>query len=314
MYYSSERQIHNENPKHILRKLTVIGIFISILVFLFLGVYRPSQTIISPLPQSDIFTFFLPLFTQKKNPDDLKKIITDSVGDAFPQYSIVVKDLQNDFSLQINENIIFTGASINKLFIFGALYYLVQKGEIDPDKKIVIQKDDVQDYGTGSIRYDPAGTAYSIKTLAQLMMQKSDNTAAYILGRHVIGMDKIQQLIESWGITQTDMENNKTSNADVARLMEKIYREKIANKALTIEMLSFLKNGAIEDRIPALLPKGTIIYHKTGNGIGFLHDAGIVVGPKTTYYIGMFTGDVQNEKETIQKLATLSRQIYDFIK
>jgi len=236
------------------------------------------------------------------------------MGNSLPQYSVVVKDLQSDFSLQINENTIFTGASVHKLFIFGALYYLIQKGDIDLDKKIVIQEDDIQDYGTGSIRYDAPGTAYTIKTLAHLMMQKSDNTAAYLLGRQVIGMDKIQQLIDSWGMTQTDMENNKTSNADVSRLMDKMYREKIANKALTLEMLSFLKDGTIEDRIPALLPKDTTVYHKTGNGVGFLHDAGIVVGPKTTYYIGMFTGDIASEEETIQKLAKLSKAVYDFMK
>jgi len=238
----------------------------------------------------------------------------DNVGNSFPQYSVVVKDLQSDFSVQINENNIFTGASVHKLFIFGALYYLVQKGEIDMDKKIVLQQDDIQNYGTGSMRYDTPGTTYSVKTLAHLMMQKSDNTAAYLLGRQMIGMDKIQQLTDNWGMTQTDMENNKTSNADVARLMDKIYREKIANKALTLEMLSFLKDGTIEDRIPALLPKGTTVYHKTGNGVGFLHDAGIVVGPKTTYYIGLFTGDVANEEETIQKLAELSKTVYDFMK
>ena len=47
---------------------------------------------------------------------------------------------------------------------------------------------------------------------------------------------------------------------------------------------------------------------------GFLHDAGIVVGPKTTYYIGLFTGDIASEEEAIQKLAALSKAVYDFMK
>jgi len=236
------------------------------------------------------------------------------MSNTFPQYSVVVKDFQSDFSLSINENMIFTGASINKLPILGALYYLTQKGELNLDRQITIQAEDIQNYGTGSIQYDQPGAVYSLKTLARLMIQESDNTAAYILGRNIIGINKIQDLIDNWGMVQTDMENNKTSNADIVRLMEKMYREKIANKALTLEMLSFLKDGVIEDRIPALLPKGTIVYHKTGNGVGFIHDVGIIVGPKTTYYIGMFTGDVSNEEETIQKLADLSKKVYDFMK
>jgi beta-lactamase class A len=297
-----------------IKKIFVLIVFIGIPVYMLYFFLRPSATLLSPIPQKDIFTFTFPNFSKKKNPDDLKKIILDTIGNTIPQYSVVVKDLQSNFSVNINENIIFTGASVNKLPILGALYFLAQKGDIDMDKQITIQPDDIQDYGTGSIRYDPPGTLYSIKTLARLMIQVSDNTAAHILGRYVVGMDNIQLFMDSWGMVQTDMENNKTSNSDISRLMEKMYQEKIANKALTLEMVSFLKDGTIEDRIPALLPKGTTVYHKTGNGVGFIHDVGIVVGPKTTYYIGIFTGDVAREEEVTQKIAELSKKVYDFMR
>jgi len=286
-------------------------IFVVVAIYFF---YKSPMTIVSPIPQKSMFFFTLPIFSRKKNPDELKKKIIEAIGTTIPEYSVIVKDLHNDFSIDMNANTIFTGASVNKLPILGTLYYLAQKGDIDLDRQITIQPEDIQDYGTGQIRYDQPGTMYSVKTLSRLMMQKSDNTAAYILGRQVIGIPKIQQLITSWGMTQTDMENNKTSNTDIALLMEKIYREKVANKALTLEMLSFLKDGTIEDRIPALLPKETVVYHKTGNGVGFLHDVGIVVGPKTTYYIGMFTSGVPDEAEAVRILATISRIVYDFMK
>lgn len=237
-----------------------------------------------------------------------------TIGTSLPNYSIIVKDLQNDFMMDIHADVTFTAASVNKIPILAALYYYVQKGDIDLEKKITIQQEDIQDYGTGSIRYDPEGTVYSVKTLARLMIEESDNTAAYVLARYVVGMDKIQALMDSWGMTQTDMENNTTSNGDMLRLMDKIYREKVANKALTLEMLSFLKDGMIEDRIPAQLPKGTIVYHKTGNAVGELHDVGIVVGPTTTYYIGLFTSDIPDEEKAMQILSTLSLQIYNFMK
>jgi beta-lactamase class A len=304
-------------PGKLLFVITTIGVF----VILFFFLYKPSTEIVSPVPRESMFSFppvggqaFFSAFFRKKNPDDLKKIITDTVQETLPHYSIVVKDLHSDFIMSINPDDVFTGTSVNKLPILGALFYLIQKGDINPDTKITLQENDIQDYGTGSIRYDAPGTTYTIRTLSRLMIQQSDNTAAFLLGRHVIGMDKIQQLIDSWGTAQTDMENNTTSNADISLLLEKIYREKVANKALTFEMLSFLKDGTIEDRIPALLPKNTMIYHKTGNGVGIIHDVGIVAGPKTTYYIGMFTSDVQDELKAVQMLATLSRIVYDFMK
>jgi len=314
MMYETIEPFAGKKRGRISKNVVIFSIFLCAAGFLFFFLYKPSTTIVSPLPQKGMFSFFLPIFFQKKNPEDLEKKITETIGTTLGQYSIVVKDLHSDFLMSISADDVFTGTSVNKLGILGALYYLVQKGDIDLDKKITLQEGDIQDYGTGSIRYDAPGTTYTIRTLAHLMIQKSDNTAAFLLGRHVIGMEKIQKLIDSWGMAQTDMENNKTSNADIALLLEKIYREKVANHDLTFEMLSFLKDGTIEDRIPAQLPKDTIIYHKTGNGVGLLHDVGIVVGPKTTYYIGMFTSNVPNEEDTIRLLAVLSRIVYDFMK
>ncbi|MCJ7826526.1 class A beta-lactamase-related serine hydrolase [Patescibacteria group bacterium] len=314
MMYESIEPFGRKKRGRISKNVVIFSILLCTAGLLFFFLYKPSTIVVSPIPQENMFSFFLPILFRKKNPDELKKILIDTIQGTLPHYSIVVKDLHSDFLMSISADDVFTGTSVNKLGILGALYYLVQKGDIDLDKKITLQEGDIQDYGTGSIRYDAPGTTYTIRTLAHLMIQKSDNTAAFLLGRHVIGMDKIQKLIDSWGMAQTDMENNKTSNADMALLLEKIYREKVANHDLTFEMLSFLKDGTIEDRIPAQLPKDTLIYHKTGNGVGLLRDVGIVVGPKTTYYIGMFTSDVPNEEDVIQTLAIVSRTVYDFMK
>ena len=67
----------------------------------------------------------------------------------------------------INESVIFTAASVNKVPILAALYEEAQKGNVDFNRVITLQASDIQDYGTGSIRYDPPGTTYSVKTLAQ---------------------------------------------------------------------------------------------------------------------------------------------------
>jgi beta-lactamase class A len=110
------------------------------------------------------------------------------------------------------------------------------------------------------------------------------------------------------------MVNNKTSNKDMGIIMEKIYHEKLANRGLTQEMLSFLKNSDFEDRIPALLPKDVTVYHKIGNGIGFVHDVGIVEGAKTKYYIGILTSDITKEVEATKTAALISKIVYDFMK
>lgn len=274
-----------------------------------------NDTLISPIPetQEPPKSPFTQLFVRSKNPEDLRRTVKETVGTTWVNYSVYVVDLDSDFSMGINDQVIYTGASVNKMPILAALYYVTQNGEVDLDTKITLQERDIQDYGTGSLRYDSPGTTYSVKTLAQLMIQKSDNTAAFILGNHVVGLKRVQELVNNWGLTQTDMVNNKTSNKDMATLFEKIYDEKVANTAYTQEILSFLKNTDFEDRIPALLPKDATVYHKIGTEVGLIHDAGIVVTPKSTYYIGIFTNDITDETETIETMARVSKVVYDFM-
>lgn len=270
--------------------------------------------VISPIAEPSKTGFTISkIFARKKDPALLKKKLTKAIGEEWKNYSVYVKSLTSDFEMGVNETAIYTGASINKLPIFATLYFLANKGEIDLDKTITIQEVDIQDYGTGSIRYGKPGDTYSVKTLAKLMMQQSDNTAAYILGTSVVGLESIEEYINNWGLEQTSMVDNKTSNKDMAILMEKIYKEEVASHALALEMLTFLTNTDFEDRIPSKLPPNTTVYHKTGNGLGVVHDVGIVVGPKTTYFIGILTSDVSDEEKTNALMGELSKIVFDYL-
>lgn len=286
--------------------LGIIGYFVITLLH--------TEPVISPLPEEEKeSTSVLDLFSHKKDPEELKTKIKQKVGLTWKNYSILVVDTKSDFKIAINDTVMFIAASVNKIPILAALYVGIQNSDIDPDDVITIQAEDIQDYGTGSIRYDGAGSTYTIKTLARLMMQQSDNTAAYVLANHIVGIEKIQLLLTQWGMTQTDMIQNKTSNNDIYLIMKKIYEGNIANPAYTQEMLAFFKDTEFEDRIPGLLPKTAQVYHKIGTEIGFLHDVGVVVGPTTTYYIGIFTSDVTDEDETTKLMAELSKLIYDYL-
>lgn len=274
-------------------------------------VLQPS--IISPVPESKskITDLRIDIFRKKKNPDLLRKKIEKTIGTTWRNYSVVVVDYTSDFQLDINGSIIYTAASVNKLPIMAAVYIASQNGDADLDKIITLQQEDIQDYGTGSMRYDTPGTTYSVKTLVKLMMQKSDNTAAYILANHVVTIDAIQALVDRWGLIQTDVVNNKTSNNDMVKLMDKIYRGNLVNPALTQEMLAFLKDSDMEDRLPAQLPGSTRVYHKTGNGQGQIHDVGIITDGKNTYYLGIFTSDITDEIQTTKLIAKISRVVYE---
>lgn len=257
---------------------------------------------------------FLPRFagpSQKtENTLFLKNAIQTQLALQKGTYSVYYANFTSNASLGINENQIFTAASVNKIPIVAVLYFLAQKGKVNLDQKLTIQETDIQDYGTGSLRYEDPGGSYSLKTLARLTLQRSDNTAAHVLA-NMIGTDTIQKTITSWGLTQTDIEQNKSSVYDMFLLFKKIYKNEIASKSLTKEILGFMRDTEFEDRLPAKLPSGTIVYHKTGDAVGNIHDVGIIQNGSVVFFLGIMMSDITDEKQAKQTEATIAEKIYD---
>jgi beta-lactamase class A len=278
------------------------------------GLLVKTEPTLSPVPEDvQAATSFTSIFKKAKKPEDLKAKIQEAARD-WTNYSIVVVDYKSSFRMDINDTVIYTAASVNKLPILAALYYYSEKGDIDLDKVITIQAADIQDYGTGTIQYDPPGTTYSIRTLAQLMIKKSDNTAAYVLANHIVGIKKIHDLMASWGLTQTDVVVNKTSNRDTSLLVNKMWNRQVVGEALTTEMMGFMKDTDFENRLPSLLPEGVAVYHKIGTEVRVIHDVGVVTDGKVTYYIGVLTSDVPDEAEAETRIAEISKLVYDFMR
>lgn len=293
------------------------SVYSGFLILLFLIVrpyfFSTSRTL-SPIPEEKTKkTTLLHFFKKEKNADDLKELVKKAVNNEWTNYSVLVQDYNSPFRMSINESLIYNAASVNKVPILAAIYDRAKRGEIDFDKVVTLQQDDIQDYGTGKIRYDAPGTTYTVKTLIQLMIQKSDNTAAFILGNYILGLDAAQAYVTSLGMKQTDIVDNKTSNKDMAILFEKIHNNTITTPALSEELQGLLTNSDFEDRLPALLPKGATVMHKIGTGTGAVHDAGIVSHGNTEYYIGIFTSDILDEEQAAKLLSEVSKVVYDFM-
>lgn len=289
---------NNQAPPNYYRR-RFAAIFVFAIFFIFLGRHLTFIPVIN--------------LSRESAEEDLKKEIEKIIKDKKGFYSVYYKSLKDEKYFGINENQIETGASVNKLPIIAALYLLDKEGKLTLDDKITIQKGDVQDYGTGSIRYQTMPATYSLRNLAKIALKESDNTAAHVISVK-IGEDNVTKLADSWGLKQTDMANNKTTVYDMSVLFEKIYKNDVANAANTKELLEFMTETQFEDRLPKGLPNGTKIYHKTGDGEGFVHDLGIIETEKGAYYLGVMTSDIgDKEEETKNTIAEISKKIFDSI-
>jgi beta-lactamase class A len=95
----------------------------------------------------------------------------------------------------------------------------------------------------------------------------------------------------------------------MALLLEMMARRQAVDQKSSEEMIALLARQRINNRIPALLPRGLQIAHKTGEWENATHDVGVVYAPKGTYVIALMSSKPWN----INALAKLSGIVYEYL-
>jgi beta-lactamase class A len=115
---------------------------------------------------------------------------------------------------------------------------------------------------------------------------------------------------ERFNATEKDVAPPRQMNS----LMEKIYRGEIVDRAASDEIIEFMSHSLIgQTRIPALLPEGTRVVHKTGTISGSTNDTGIVYLPSGSHLIiTVFTKDAKAPAaERERAVAEIARFAYE---
>jgi beta-lactamase class A len=247
--------------------------------------------------------------TKAKDTEAIRQDVVDLLKDKKGEFNVCYTDLITEDSFGIHPDTVLTGASMNKLPVVGYLYFLAGKKEIDLQETVVIQKSDIQDYGTGVIRYEEPGKTYTLQYLAQLALQKSDNTAAHVLNIR-LGEDNIQAFAFNLGMSATNMVENDTSCRDIQTFFKKLFANKIAPEALTKEMMGYMENTDFEDRLPRFLPRNLHVYHKTGDGVNFIHDGGIISNGNTPFILVVTSSNLTDEEEAKVTIGKIAEKIF----
>src|SRR6267154_2898458 len=158
---------------------------------------------------------------------------------------------------------------------------------------------DVTDDSDSSL-YKRLGQHASIRELIELMETVSSNLATNLLiakvdakranaTAHALGADSILVLrgVEDGKAYRAGL-NNTTTARDLGMLLAAISNETAASPASCREMLAILGRQQFKEGIPAGVPPGTSVYHKTGwIGQVVYHDAALVepVGSRGRRYV-----------------------------
>lgn len=102
---------------------------------------------------------------------------------------------------------------------------------------------------------------------------------------------------------------------DMNRLLEKIIRGQIVDRASSDEILEFMNHSMIgQTRIPGALPDGTRVVHKTGSISGSTNDTGVVFMPDGTHLlVTVLTRDAKAPNADRERvIADVSKYAYDY--
>jgi beta-lactamase class A len=104
--------------------------------------------------------------------------------------------------------------------------------------------------------------------------------------------------------------NNTTTARGLMILMQKIANGQAVSPSVDAEMSAMLKRQHFNDAIPAGLPAGTVVGHKTGTITKIHNDAAIVYAPKP-YVLVVLVRGIQDQKVSAALIASISHEIWN---
>ena len=249
---------------------------------------------------------------------------------------VYYRDLRSGDSLTVGSNVRFHAASTMKLAVMIQVFRDRDSALLTLDDSIPVTNTfrsivDSSPYeldpgdDSDSSLYKHAGRRASIRELIELMETVSSNLATNLLiakvdakranaTAHALGADSILVLrgVEDNKAYQAGL-NNTTTARDLGVLLAAVANGTAASPASCKEMLAILGRQHFTEGIPAGLPQGTPVYHKTGwIGQVVYHDAAIVEPPSGgPYVLVVLTGGVQKDEDAHAVVRDISRLVFD---
>jgi beta-lactamase class A len=255
---------------------------------------------------------------------------------AVPGAEIAVsyRDLASGDSLDLGADVDFHAASTMKIPVMIEVLRAVEDGRLGLDQPILLVNRfhsivDGSPYAldagddSDSSMYARVGQRVAVRELLERMIVRSSNLATNALialigadradaTAHALGAAHIRVLrgVEDGKAFQAGL-NNTTTSADLAALLLRIERGDALQPAQARLMKEILLRQELNGEIPAGLPAGTPVAHKTGSITATLHDAAIVYpSGRPPYVLVVLTRKIPEERTAQALIADVSRLVW----
>jgi len=249
--------------------------------------------------------------------------------------SVSYRDLESGASLDIRADTVFHAASTMKIPVMIEVLKRAQAGAFGLDQEILLVNQfaslaDGSPFSLSSaddgdsVLYSKIGERVPVRELLRRMITRSSNLATNQL-IELVGAANVTATARGLGAEHLSVLRgvedqkafdkgmiNTTTSADLATLLKAIEKGTVLSPASSVEMRDILLAQEFNEKIPAGLPAGTRVAHKTGEITAVSHDAAVVYPPgRKPYVLVVLTKGIRDGKASSALIADISRIVWN---
>jgi beta-lactamase class A len=254
------------------------------------------------------------------------------IHDSGAEVAVAFRTLDHKQEMMIEPDIPFHAASTMKIPVMIELFAEAHAGKLHLDDPLPVKNEfhsiidsspyqlNASDDSDADI-YKSVGSTLTLRQLCEAMITHSSNLAANLLIER-LGVANIQKTIARLGADgmvllrgvedgkafQADKNNTTTARA-LQVLLEAIAENQAGDADSCREMMEILTRQTFNEAIPAGLPLGTVVAHKTGEITGIHHDAAIVMAGRPFVLVILVKGINERDKSSAL-MAAITKAIY----
>jgi beta-lactamase class A len=269
-------------------------------------------------------------------PAALRDRVLSLVQAGGAEVAVAFRTLDGRQELLIDSDKAFHAASTMKVPVMIELFRQAEAGTLSLDEPLPIRNEfhsivdgslyqlDVSDDSDGEV-YKAIGGTLTLRELCEAMITVSSNFAANLLIER-LGVENIRGTVKKLGADGMQVLrgvedgkafekglNNTTTARGLLVLLDRLANGPVVSTKADAEMIAILTRQKFNNAIPAGVPAGTRVAHKTGTITKIHHDAAIVFGPKP-YVLVVLVRGVQEEKDSAALIASISREVWSAVR
>jgi beta-lactamase class A len=270
-----------------------------------------------------------------------QQVLLDSIRATLAQqkgeFAMAFRNTATGETILLNEHQRFHAASTMKTPVMIELYKQAAAGKFSMNDQVTVKNEfksivdsslyqlDASDDSQQEL-YKEIGNKRTIYELMYQMIILSSNLATNIL-IELVGGTNVTQSMRELGAKDIQVLrgvednkayakglNNTTTAYDLMLIFDQMARGKAVSQQACDGMIRILLDQKFNEIIPARLPAGVKVAHKTGSITALHHDSGIVFLPDgRKYALVLLSAKLEDEKSAVAAMARVSELVYGYV-